>query len=158
MSWQDEWKNIPEDQWPIVDEENPMWRVRKIHRLTACENQPGLKMFYIRVFDADGNPATHAKVRFETEASEGIVYDHPNLWGVTGSRRGNLGYVEWNSLGVPTWYTLFMEDEPTPLIKRLRTDLGNEYCKPGSPTDPHGWRPVNRPGIYSYIIEIEFKG
>jgi len=78
----------------------------------------------------------------------GIAYDHPNVFGLTNEN----GYLEWDHLGVPTRYLLWMEDDEIPLIENIRTDLGNEYCRAEGMIG--GWRPVNRPGIYSYRIEI----
>lgn len=138
-----------EDEQPIINP-NPNWEVVNISRLSACDNRPGLKMMYVWVRDAQGNPLAGVKVRFDTEPSFGVAYDHPNIWG----RTNKYGYLEWDHFGVPTRYILWMEDDATPLITRIRTDLGNEYCRPEGTV--LGWfRPVNRPGIYSYRIEIQ---
>jgi hypothetical protein len=133
---------------------NSDWKVNGCKRLSACDNRPGLKKMYVTVLDQDGNPLQGIKVRFETEASEGIAYDHMNIWGLTNED----GYIEWDHLGVPTRYVLFMEDDEIPLIGNIRTDLGNEYCKPPGSSWWSGNVPVNRPGIYSYRIEIQKKG
>jgi len=133
--------------------ENPNWRVNSIERLSACDNRPGLKKIYITVLDIKGEPMPNIKVRFDTESSHGIAYDHPFIWGLTNERNG---YLEWNHLGIPTRYLLWMEEDATPLIENIKTDLGYEYCKPGSwPFSVGGWRPINRPGIYSYRIVIQ---
>jgi hypothetical protein len=76
------------------------------------------------------------------------------VWGYTNER----GYIEWDHLGVPTRYVLFMGDDAIPLIENIRTDLGNEYCKPPGASAWSGNVPVNRPGIYSYRFEIQLIG
>jgi hypothetical protein len=129
---------------------NPTWAVITVERVSACDNRPGLKKMYVTVRDARGNPLPGVAVAFDTEPSQGIAYDHPNVWGVTDW----MGYLEWDHLGVPTRYCLWMEDDDTPLVENIRTDLGNEYCKLGGLTDLWGRRPVNRSGVYSYRIEI----
>jgi hypothetical protein len=132
---------------------NPTWKVNTKERRSACDNRPGLKKIYVKVLDDKGEPLQGVKVRFDVEPSCGIAYDHMDVWGLTDEN----GYLEWDHLGVPTRYMLWMEDDETPLVENIRTDLGNEYCNPpGSILG--GWRPVNRPGIYSYRIEIQRKG
>ena len=150
--WQDEWRarGIPEDEWPIVNL-STTWRVRVLHRRTACENRPGLKMMRVRVLDAAGEPLRGVYIGLDTEPSEGVAYDHQDVYGLTNER----GYLEWNSLGIPTRYMLWIAEMGVPLIERIRTDLKNEYCRPGPWWRPGGWNPVNRPGIYSYDIELE---
>ena len=133
---------------------NPRWKVITALRLSACDNRPGLKKIYVQVLDDKGEPLQDVKVRFDTEPSMGIAYDHPNVWGRTDKR----GYLEWDHLGIPTRYLLWMEDDELPLIENIRTDLGNEYCRPGGIPDFMGWRPINRPGVYSYRIVIQRKG
>jgi hypothetical protein len=131
---------------------NTTWKVNTKERVSACDNRPGLKKIYVTVLDDKNVPLPGVKVRFDTEPSEGIAYDHPNVWGLTNEQ----GVVEWDHLGVPTRYRLWMGDEEDPLVTNIRTDLGNEYCYiNGRATS---WRPVNRPGIYSYRIEIQRKG
>jgi len=120
------------------------WELRK-HRFTACENKPGLKMFYVKVLDKEGKGLYELEVSFDTEPSHGIVYDHPNWWGLTDEN----GYTEWNHLGIPTIYEMFIDGEP--VVGNIRLDLGNEYCGVGLGS----WRPVNRPGIYSYWFELQ---
>lgn len=123
------------------------WTMKK-HRLTPCENRPGLKMIYVKVLDENDGPIYEAEVGFDTKPSHGIVYDHPNFWGLTDEN----GYVSWNHLGIPTIYNLFVDGELA--VSNIRMDLGNEYCGTGLGS----WRPVNRPGIYSYWIELQRKG
>jgi len=142
--------DVPEE--PKVNP-NPTWRVNTTERVSACDNRPGLKMIYIKVLDERGEPLQGVKVRFDVEPSQGIAYDHPNVWGVTDEN----GYLEWDHIGKPTRYLLWMDDDGTPLVENIRTDLGNEYCCPGG-SSSCSWRPVNRPGIYSYRIEIQRKG
>ena len=147
--------DVPEDsEEPRVDASNPTWKVNTRDRVTACDNRPGLKKIYVTILDEKGDPLRGAKVRFETEPSEGMAYDHKNIWGLTDEN----GYLEWNHLGVPTRYVLYMENEPTPLVENIRTDLGNEYCKPPGSAWWAGNVPVNRPGIYSYRIVVQMKG
>jgi hypothetical protein len=131
---------------------NATWKVNTKERVSACDNRPGLKKIYVTVLDDRGEPLRGVKVRFDTEPSEGIAYDHQNVWGLTNEQ----GYIEWDHLGVSTRYRLWMEDDGEPLVENIRTDLGNEYCYIGG--IPISWRPVNRPGIYSYRIEIQRKG
>jgi hypothetical protein len=132
---------------------SPTWKVNTKARLDACDNRPGLKKLYITVLDDKGEPLSGIRIRFDVEPSRGMAYDHPDIWGITDER----GYLEWDHLGVPTRYILWMEDDEAPLIENIRTDLGYEYCRPpGSIVG--GWRPVNKPGIYSYRIEIQRKG
>jgi hypothetical protein len=137
-----------------VDEANTTWQVNVKERVSACDNRPGLKKIYVTVLDEWGAPLRGVKVRFETEPSEGIAYDHMDVWGWTNGD----GYIEWNHLGVPTRYILFMEDDEIPLVANIRTDLGNEYCRQREGYPWAGNVPVNRPGIYSYRLEIQMKG
>lgn len=132
---------------------NPAWKVTERVRLTACDNRPGLKKLYVTVLDDKGEPMSGIKVRFDVEPSQGVAYDHPHVWGLTDEN----GYVEWNHLGVPTTYVLWMEDDVDPLIENIRTDFSYEYCRPPGTTHG-GWRPVNKPGVYSYRIRIQRKG
>jgi hypothetical protein len=132
---------------------NPNWKVNEKERLSACDNRPGLKKLYITVLDEEGEPMSGIKVRFDVESSLGIAYDHPNVWGLTDEN----GYMEWDHLGVPTRYVVWMEDDSDPLLENIRTDLGYEYCRPTG-TTLGGWRPVNTPGVYSYRFEIQRKG
>lgn len=142
-----------------MDEEHPRvnpnsaWKVNIKERVSACDNRPGLKKIYVTVLGDKGDPLRGVKVRFETEPSEGIAYDHRDIWGLTDEN----GYIEWNHLGIPTRYVLFMEDDEAPLIWNIRTDLGNEYCSQRAGYLP-SYIPVNRPGIYSYRIEVQRKG
>lgn len=137
--------------------DNANWKVNKIHRLTACENRQGHgrsgKMLTVIVLDDEGKPLQGVVVNFDTEPSEGTAYDHPNVWGITNEH----GYVAWNHLGISTRYMIWMGDDEEPLIENIRTDLGKEYCRPPGRLYG-GWRPVNRPGVYSYRIEIQRKG
>lgn len=133
---------------------NPAWKVNVKERLSACDNRPGLKKIYVTVLDDKGEPLGGIKVRFDVESSQGIAYDHPNVWGLTDEN----GYLEWNHLGVPTRYMLWMEDDEDPLVENIRTDLGYEYCRTGTRRQPGGWRPINKPGVYSYKIEVQRKG
>jgi len=122
---------------------SPDWFMKK-HRLTACENKPGLKMIYVKVLDEKGRGIYEAEVGFNTEPSHGIVYDHPDFRGLTDEN----GYISWDSLGIPTIYNLSIDGEV--VVQNIRLDLGNEYCGVGLGS----WRPVNRPGIYSYWFEL----
>jgi hypothetical protein len=147
--------DVPQDsEEPKVDANNPTWKVTNTERVSACDNRPGLKKIYVTVLDDKGAPLRGVKVRFETEPSEGIAYDHMNIWGLTDEN----GYLEWDHLGIPTRYVLYMEDDEAPLIENIRTDLGNEYCKPPGSSWWSGNVPVNRPGIYSYRIKVQKKG
>ena len=128
-----------------------VWQADAV-RVSACDNRPGLKKLYIMVLNEDGGPEQDVKIRFDVEPSQGIAYDHPNIWGVTDEN----GYLEWDHFGVPTRYMLWMEGDETPFIENIRTDLGYEYCRPPG-TWFGGWRPVNKPGVYSYRIEIQRK-
>ena len=99
MSWQDEWvrhwkeeglseDEYPWDELPIVHESDT-WEVVRCWRRTACENRPGLKMFYIRVDDENGEPLGGVEIGFDTEPGDsGTIYDHPDIYGFTGWRRG----------------------------------------------------------------------
>ena len=167
MSWQDEWirrwkeEGLSEDEFPWDElprvHYSTVWEVQRCWRRTACDNRPGLKMFYVNVNDENGEPLGGVRIGFDTEPPDtGVVYDHPNIWGRTGTRRGREGYAEWDHLGVPTRYILWVDGEL--LIENLRTDLGNEYCNAGPRWEPRGWRPVNKPGVYSYDVEIQWKG
>ena len=133
---------------------HPSWKVIAAVRRSACDNRPGLKKIYVQVLDDKGQGLAGVEVRFDTEPSQGIAYDHPDVWGHTDKN----GYLEWDHLGIPTRYLLWMEDDVDPLVENIRTDLGNEYCRPGGLAQVGGWRPVNRPGIYSYDIVIQRKG
>ena len=142
-----------EDLEPWVNPDSA-WKVNVKRRVSACDNRPGLKKIYVTVLDENGRPLRGVKVHFETEPSEGIAYDHMNIWGLTDEN----GYIEWDHLGKPTSYVLWVGDEEAPLVKNIRTDLGNEYCKPLGSAWWTGNVPVNRPGIYSYWFEIQAKG
>jgi len=157
--WQREWleREIPEAEWPIVYE-NPDWEVLVVSRLTACDNRPGYGRIYLWALDWQGGYLGQVEVGYDTRPSEGIAYDHPNIFGTTGTKPGNLGYIEWEHLKIPTEYRCFVQGAL--LIDHLTTALGNEYCNPGSvvPWNPGNWRPVNRPGIYSFRIVIQKVG
>ena len=130
--------------------ESDFWQANLARRVSACDNRPGKTKIYVTVLDAAGNPLSGARVYFGTEPTLGVAYDHLNVWGITNED----GWIEWKHLGVPTRYTIRMEDDKDNLIENIRTDLGYEYCKPvGSRF--RGYRPVNRPGVYSYDIEIQ---
>ncbi len=146
--WFDEWKDVPEEERPKVNE-GLNWIVQECSRLSACDNRPGLKKLYVTILDDKGEPMSGIKIRFDTHPSEGQAYDHQNVWGLTDEN----GYLEYDHLGVPTRYMLWMEDDEYPLIENLRTDLGYGYCRPAGTTHG-GWRPVNKPGVYSYRIKI----
>lgn len=153
MSWQEEWLEKPPGEWPMVAE-SIGWNVGIIHRRTAWENRPGLKMFRITALDRDGNKLGSVKIRFDTEPGDGgTIYAHQNIWGETGTRRGREGYAEWDSLGVATRYMMWVDDNL--LISNLRTDLGYEYPTPPGQSVPVSWRPTNLPGVYSYDITIQ---
>jgi hypothetical protein len=143
---------LTEDEEPQVNA-NSAWKVNIKERVSACDNRPGLKKIYVTVLDEKGDSLRGVKVRFETEPSEGIVYDHMNIWGLTDED----GYAEWDHLGIPTRYMMFVEDEVEPVIWNIRTDLGNEYCRQRADY-PWSYNPVNRPGIHSYRLEIQLKG
>jgi len=147
------YQDIDEKNEPRVNP-NPCWKVTHKQRLSACDNRPGLKKLYVTVLDAKGIPLGGIKVRFDVEPSQGTAYDHPNVWGMTNEQ----GYLEWNHLGIPTRYLLWMEGDETPLIENIRTDFGYEYCKIAGAPSYLGNRPVNRPGVYSYRIEIQRRG
>lgn len=154
--WTDNWvdRQIPEDEWPIVHD-SPMWYVRILRRRTACDNRPGLKKFYIKAFGENGKPLGGVRIGFDTEPGDsGTIYNHPNIYGHTGTRHGREGYAEWQHFGVPTRYMMWVDGGL--LIEHIRTDLPNEYCKLGRwPWEKRGYNPVNRPGIYSYDIEVQ---
>jgi len=145
-----------------VSKVNPhdVWKVTRNERLSACDNRPGLRMIYVRVQDEHGNPLEGVKIRFDTEPPSGIAYEHLSVWGVTNED----GYLEWRHLGIPTQYRLFMGNDEQPLIEEINAAIGYEYCNPagwppsGSGWNPGGWRPVNRPGIYSFFFEMQVKG
>jgi len=142
------------DGWTTILHNSPTVLVDKIelkaHRRTACENRPGLKMIRVTVVDADGSPIPGVKVGFDVEDSRGIAYDHPNVWGKTDEN----GYLEWDNFGVPTVYGIWING--TQAVGNIRTDFGYEYCSPPGTTHG-GWRPVNRPGVYSWDLEITVK-
>ena len=137
---------------PVV-RENLHWTA-KAWLLSANENRPGLKKIYVWVTDDKGAPLGGVKVRFDVESGRGgVAYDHPHVWGVTSEQ----GYLEWNHLGVPTRYLLWLEDEVEPLVENIRTDLGYEYPVDGV-GNPTSWRPINKPGVYSIRVEVRAKG
>jgi len=140
---------LPGDSEEAEVNPNTTWDVNTVERLSACDNRPGLKKIYVTVVDEIGEPLRGVKVGFDTEPSEGIAYDHMNVWGLTNEN----GYLVWDHLGIATRYRLWMEDDAEPLVVNIRTDFGNEYCYIGG--FPTSWRPVNRPGIYSYRIEVQ---
>ena len=134
--------------WAMISHDAPTlrsadWEMR-FHRATACQNRPGLKMLRVTVLGADGEPLEGVKVGFDTVPSYGVAYDHMDIWGLTDEN----GYLEWNHLGVPTRYRLWIGE--LVILANIRTDLGYGYCGSG----PGSWRPVNRPGIVSYDFEL----
>ena len=135
--------------------QNERWMVTAAARLSACDNRPGLGKLYLRVLDEKDVGLGGVVVRFGWAGDVGMAYDHPNIWGLTDDR----GYLEWAHFGVPTRYCFYMESDPIPLIEDISTILGNEYCQSGtvSPWAPGGWRPVNRPGVYSYRFVVQRK-
>jgi hypothetical protein len=133
-----------------VGQDNPVWRMDYAIKVSACDNRPGLKKLYVDVYGATGEPLGEIKVRFGTEPAVGIAYVHWEPWGTT----DKLGHLECEHLGIPTVYRLFMGDDEFPLIENIRTDFGNEYCKPPAGPSWQGNIPVNRPGICSYRIGI----
>jgi len=166
MTWRDEWirrwkdEGLNEDEYPLdelpIVNESPYWVARRVWRRTACQNRPGLRMMYVNVKDADGEPIGGIHIEFGTEpGSNGNIYDHPDVWGETGSRYGRVGYAEWRHPGLSNRYQLRIEGEL--LIENIRTDLAYEYCR-GRGQVLGGWIPVNRPGVYSYDIEIQRRG
>ena len=153
--WFDEWLEREEEERPMVAE-SANWNVLVIHRRTAWENRPSLKKFYITVLDKEGNKLGRVKIRFDTEPSNtGIIYAHQNVWGETGTRKGREGYAEWDHFGVPARYMMWVDDEL--LISNLRTDLSYEYPVPPGQSQPVSWRPINRPGVYSFNLQIQEK-
>ena len=147
-----------EDDIPIEPKANPnaMWRVTHVERLSACQNRPGLKKLYLRIVDDKGEGLSGIKVRFGWESGKGMAYDQPNVWGVTDDQ----GFIEWDSFGVPTRYSFYIEGDEDPLVENIRVDLGYEYCSPSAwppKSWVHGWIPVNRPGIYSYRFVVQQK-
>ena len=133
--------------------ESETWKVNVKERVSACDNRPGLKKIYVKVLGSDGEALRGVKIRFDTEHSEGQAYDHRNIYGLTDAD----GYLEWEHLGVPTRYVMYMGNADKALLENIRTDLGSEYCRPRGSAAWSGWRPVNRPGIYSYRIEVQEK-
>lgn len=140
------------DDYGVVVNLDSAWNVIRAERVTACDNRPGLKKIYVTVLDEEGVPLRGVKVRFDTAPSEGIAYDHRSIWGLT----DEYGYLEWDHFGVPTCYWMWVGDEAAPLVT-VRTDFGNEYCKPLGSMPWSGNRPVNRPGIYSWRLEVQAK-
>ena len=123
------------------------WQLRA-HRYTACENRQRAgwsgKMISVRVRNTEGNPVPGIKVGFDTEPSRGIAYDHMNVWAFTDEN----GYVIWDSLGIPTQYRVWINDVLA--VTNVGTAFGNEYCGEGR----RNWRAINRPGIYSWALEL----
>lgn len=153
MDWQTDWekRDIPEDEWPI-EHGNDVCVVTRCERRTPEKNRPGLGTFYCRVYDSDGNLIGGIKIGFDTEqGDEGIAYDHPNIWGVTGRTKGNLGYLQYDHPRVPSRYTISVFDRV--VLSNVRLDLGNEYVRGGAM--PGTWRPINQPGVYSYDIDFQ---
>lgn len=157
IGWQTDWleRGIPPDEWPVVLDSTE-WEVLGITRVSACNNRPGYGRFYMRALSASGGFLGAVTVAFDTTPSEGVAYDHMNIWGITGTGQGNLGYLEWNHLRVPTRYRIYVEG--VLLVDNIRTDLGNEYCKPPGAAPWTGNVPVNRPGIYSYLVILQYVG
>ena len=151
-SWRDDWvdREIPEDEWP-VEHPNPIAKVKRVHRRTAKENRPGLSKFYCDVYGADRELVGGVRIGFDTAPSEAIAYDHPNAWGLTGGRKGNLGHLEYEHPRTPTRYMVYVNE--VLVLSNLRLDLGYEYI--GGGVTRGTWRPVNRPGVYSYDLEFE---
>jgi hypothetical protein len=140
---------------PEWDAEHPRWKVLWVRKRDACGNEGGSgwsgKMIQVWVVDQEGAPAQGVEVRFDNELSYGIAYDRPDFGGLT----SRFGLVEWDSLGVPTRYRIWMEGDDEPLVENIRTDLGNEYCQKGN---WFSWRPGCRPGFHSYEIKVQARG
>jgi len=163
--WEQEWirrwrdGGLSEDEFPLDElpkvNENENWEVTRAWRRTACENRPGLRMFYVNVNDVGGKPMPGIKVAFDTEIGDnGVICDRPNIWGLTGGRYGREGYAEWRHPGIVNIYKLYIEGEL--LIENIRLNLRNEYCRPPGQFFG-GWIPVNRRGVFSYDIVVEKK-
>lgn len=154
MSWQDDWieRGIPEEEWPNVLE-NEDWEIKVLERLTAYKNRPGEKKMYVNTKGIDGQRVGAVRIGFDVEGGEAIAFDHKNIYGYTGTRHGNLGFLVWEHFGKPTRYIVTIEGKI--IVTNLRTDLGNEYPMLGEQII--SYRPVNRPGIYSYRFEIQKK-
>jgi len=132
---------------------NDAWKVNYHERLSAKDNRPGLKKLYLRIVDDKGDGLSGIKVRFDCEHGRGMAFDHANVWG----RTGDQGFIEWDHYGVPTHYMIWMEDDETPLIENIRTDLRNEYHRESWWDSKFGNRPVNKPGVFSYRFQIQAK-
>ncbi len=138
--------------WSIVTHNAPIladfnWEMKK-RKLSACENRPGLRNFYVMILGKDGKGVYEAEVGLDTVASHGRAYDHKNIYGLTDEN----GYLEWMHLGIPTVYNLFINGEL--VVENIRLDAGNEYCGTGRGS----WRPVNKPGTYSFWFELQYIG
>ena len=136
----------------VVDEENQNWQGDAVERLDPCENRPGLKVMRVLVKDEEGDPMPGIKVRFDVAPSQGIAYDHQNVWGITDEK----GYLEWNHLGIPALYNMWLEDDVWPLVQGISTRIGFGYCRPSGST-LGGWRATNRPGVASFWVRISRK-
>jgi hypothetical protein len=140
---------------PEWNAEHPRWDVLWIRRRDACGNKGfsgwSGKMIQVWVTDEKNQPMQGVEVRFDVEPSYGTAYDRPDFGGFT----SRFGLVEWNSLGVPTRYRIWMEGDEEPLVTNVRVDLGREYCQKGN------WlarRPGCGPGFYSYEVRVQARG
>ncbi len=124
------------------------WDLR-FHRWTACENRQRAgrsgKTISVTVLDSDGDPVQGVKVGFDTEPSSGIVYDHPDFWGLTDAS----GSVAWDHLGIPTTYGVWLND--VHVVSNVLTSFGYAYCGTG----PGSWRSTIRPGLVSWTLELQ---
>jgi len=139
---------------PVWDAEHPRWKVLSVTKRDPCSNTGTSgwsgKMIQVWVTDEKNQPMQGVEVRFDTEPSFGVVYDRPDFGGLT----SRFGLAEWDSLGVPTRYRVWIGEDEAPLLTNVRVDLGNEYCQKGN---WFSWRPGCRPGFHSYEIKVQVR-
>jgi hypothetical protein len=140
---------------PEWNTEHPRWKVLWVEKVNACDSKGfsgwSGKMIQVWVVDEKGVPQQGVEVRFGIEPSFGVAYDRPDFGGLT----SRFGLVEWDSLGSPTRYQIWMGDDEAPLVTNVRADLGNEYCQRGAYPS---WRPGCWPGFHPYKLKVQARG
>ena len=134
------------------------WRVELLRARTAWENRPpGPSTFRITALDDKGDGLVGVKVAVDTMPSVGMMYEHIDVWGVTGDgRHYPAGYIELNYR--PLYhqggqFRVMVEDEV--VIEDLTTvAVPWEYPTPPGSGTPTSWRPTSGPGLVSYDVVV----
>lgn len=148
---------VPEE--PVINDNHPSYTVLAMEKREPCDNRKGFgwsgRVFEIWATDVNGDPVEDQEVRFIPATAKGIVFDHPNLRGVTNED----GYVKYDHPQKVTYWTLLVDG--VWLVDKLWVNREPTYCNPAPwpppRRGPYNWRPVELPGDGSYTIVIRRK-